>query len=208
MTFDIKLFAMKNIASLIDLISEEAKIRISDSIWNELFSYSTIRNLKRKEAMIDAGEYDPDVYFVKDGLIRGTFMDKTSERTAGFGLPGTLLISFHCFYGNEPSYYRFEACVPSQVVRVPGNVFRMMIEKYHEFAIWVMEANQNQLYHAELKNCLISGDAKERLRQLIEGWPEIILKVSSKHLASYLGVTEVHLSRVKSEILRENNQHG
>lgn len=61
MTFDIKLFAMKNIASLIDLISEEAKIRISDSIWNELFSYSTIRNLKRKEAMIDAGEYDPDV---------------------------------------------------------------------------------------------------------------------------------------------------
>lgn len=198
---------MKNTATLIELISEEAKIRIPDNIWNELFSYSTIRKLKRKEAMIDAGEYDPDVYFVKDGLIRGTFMDKTSERTAGFALPGTLLISFHCFYGNEPSYYRFEACVPSQVIRVPANVFRMMIEKYHDFAIWVMEANQNQLYHAELKNCLISGDAKERLRQLIEGWPEIILKVSSKHLASYLGVSEVHLSRVKSEILRENNRH-
>ena len=66
-----------------------------------------------------------------------------------------------------------------------------------------MEANQNQLYHAELKNRLISGDAKERLRQLIEGWPEIILKVSSKHLASYLGITEVHLSRIKSEILKE-----
>lgn len=198
---------MKNTATLIELISEEAKIRIPDNIWNELFSYSTIRKLKRKEAMIDAGEYDPDVYFVKDGLIRGTFMDKTSERTAGFALPGTLLISCHCFYGNEPSYYRFEACVPSQVIRVPANVFRMMIEKYHDFAIWVMEANQNQLYHAELKNCLISGDAKERLRQLIEGWPEIILKVSSKHLASYLGVSEVHLSRVKSEILRENNRH-
>lgn len=198
---------MKNTATLIELISEEAKIRIPDTIWNELFSYSTIRKLKRKEAMIDAGEYDPDVYFVKDGLIRGTFMDKTAERTAGFALPGTLLISFHCFYGNEPSYYRFEACVPSQVIRVPAHVFRMMIEKYHEFAIWVMEANQNQLYHAELKNCLISGDAKERLRQLIEGWPEIILKVSSKHLASYLGVSEVHLSRVKSEILRENNRH-
>ncbi len=194
---------MKDIAKLIELISEEAKIRIPEALWEELFSYSTVRTLKRKEAMIDAGDFDPDVYFVKSGLIRGTFMDKTSERTAGFALPGTLLISFHCFYGQEASYYRFEACVPSEVVRIPASVFRMMIEKYHEFAIWVMEANQNQLYHAELKNRLISGDAKERLRQLIEGWPEIILKVSSRHLASYLGITEVHLSRIKSEILRE-----
>ncbi|MDE7115023.1 MAG: Crp/Fnr family transcriptional regulator [Muribaculaceae bacterium] len=194
---------MRNISKLIELVSEEAKIRISDEIWEELFSYASLRTLKRKEAMIDAGEYDPDVYFVKSGLVRGTFMDSTSERTAGFALPGTLLISFHCFYGGDASYYRFEACVPSQVVRIPSAVFRMMTEKYHEFALWVMEANQNQLYHAELKNRLISGDAKERLRQLIEGWPEIILKVSARHLASYLGISEVHLSRIKSEILRE-----
>ncbi len=194
---------MKSNADFLELVAEEAKIRLPKGFWEELFSYSTVRTLKRKEAMIDAGEFDPDVYFVKSGLIRGTFMDKTSERTAGFALPGTLLISFHCFYAQEASYYRFEACVPSQVVRIPSAVFRMMIEKHHEFAIWVMEANQNQLYHAELKNRLISGGAKERLRSLIEGWPEIILKVSSKHLASYLGITEVHLSRIKSEILRE-----
>lgn len=194
---------MRNLVKFIELVSQEAKLLLPFSFWEELFSLSTVRSLGRREAMIDAGEYDPDVYFVKSGLIRGTFMDGVLERTAGFAFPGTLLISFHCFYGQEPSFYRYEACIPSQVVRVPSSVFRAMIEKYHEFAIWVMEANQNQLYHAEIKNRLVSGDAKERLRQLIEGWPEIILKVSSKHLASYLGITEVYLSRIKSEILRE-----
>ena len=197
---------MRNLDKLIDLISDEAKIRLPREMWQELFFYASVRSLKRREALIDAGEYDPDVYFVASGLIRGTFMDKTSERTAGFALPGRLLISFHCFYEQDASYYRFEACVPSKVVRIPSAVFRMMTEKYHQFALWVMEANQNQLYHAELKNRLISGDAKERLRQLIEGWPEIILKVSSKHLASYLGITEVHLSRIKSEILKEGKK--
>lgn len=194
---------MKDFAKFIELVSQEARLELPESFWQELFSSSTVVTLRRKEPMIDAGEYDPDVYFVKSGLIRGTFMDKTAERTAGFALPGTLLISFHCFYGQEPSFYRFEACVPSHVVRVPVAIFRSMVEKNHNFAIWVMEANQNQLYHAELKNRLVSGDAKERLRQLIDGWPEIILKVSSKHLASYLGITEVHLSRIKSEILRD-----
>jgi len=197
---------MKNISKLIELVSLEAKIQLPETFWKEVFSFATFKSLKKGEVMVDAGVYDPDVYFVESGLIRGTFMDKMSERTAGFALPGTLLISFHCFYGDEPSYYRFEACVPSRVVRIPCKIFRTMIEKHHDFAIWVMEANQNQLYHAEIKNKLISGDAKERLRQLIDGWPEIILKVSSKHLASYLGITEVHLSRIKSEILREERK--
>lgn len=194
---------MKNLTKLIDLISQEAKIQLPYEFWEDFLKDAEVIRLKRKEAMIDAGEYDPDIYIVKDGLIRGTFMDKTSERTAGFALPGTLLISFHCYYGQEPSFYRFEAIVPSEVVKIPASKFRATIENNHDFAIWVMEANQNQLYHAELKNRLVSGDAKERLRQLIDGWPEIILKVSSKNLASYLGISEVHLSRIKSEILFE-----
>ena len=80
---------MRNLDKLIDLISDEAKIRLPREMWQELFFYASVRSLKRREALIDAGEYDPDVYFVASGLIRGTFMDKTSERTAGFALPGT-----------------------------------------------------------------------------------------------------------------------
>lgn len=54
---------MRNLDKLIDLISDEAKIRLPREMWQELFFYASVRSLKRREALIDAGEYDPDVLF-------------------------------------------------------------------------------------------------------------------------------------------------
>ncbi len=41
--------------------------------------------------MIDAGEFNPNIYIVKYGLIRGTYLDKNMEKTAGFALPGFII---------------------------------------------------------------------------------------------------------------------
>lgn len=96
---------MENLKRLLAL---EAKYQIDDRLFDELLSGGTEVALTTYEAMIDAGEYNPDIFVVKKGLVRGTYLDKNSEKTVGFALPGTLLMSLHCYYGNEPSYYRFE----------------------------------------------------------------------------------------------------
>lgn len=46
---------MRNLDKLIDLISDEAKIRLPREMWQELFFYASVRSLKRREALIDAG---------------------------------------------------------------------------------------------------------------------------------------------------------
>lgn len=216
-----------------ELVAMEAKYRLRPEVMDRFLSGGTVIALDTYEPMIDAGVYDPNVYIVKSGLVRGTYMDKNIEKTAGFALAGTLLISFHCFYGDEGSYYRFEACCPTEVLRIPKEHFDSLLAGSHEFALWVMSAHQNQLYYNESKNNVLSGDAKSRLIQLthrlsaivdekdrprVESiddnvhskmvktelftrWKEIFRIVPSKIIASYLGITEQHLSKIKRELL-------
>ena len=214
----------------------EAKYQLREAIFDELLASGEEVRLSTYDPMIDAGEFNPNVYIVKEGLVRGTYLDKNIEKTAGFALPGTLLISFHSYYGNEPSYYRYEACCPTVVVRIPKKKFEELTEKYHEFALWVVSAHQNQLYYNEYKNRLLSGDAKSRLIRLatrLQGiitdaqpeasvsteihnkqvekelhgrWKDIFLLVPSKVIASYLGITEQYLSKIKKEMLQSSKE--
>ena len=96
-------------ARLKTLLALEAKQRLREEVFDELLAAGEEIVLSTYEPMIDAGEFNPNIYIVKYGLIRGTYLDKNMEKTAGFALPGSLLISFHCYYGGEPSFYRFEA---------------------------------------------------------------------------------------------------
>lgn len=218
------------------LLALEARVRLREELFDRLLDGGEEIGLHTYQPMIDAGEFNPNIYIVKEGLIRGTYLDRNNEITAGFAIPGTLLISFHSYYDNEPSYYRYEACCPSVVVRIPKSHFDGLARESHEFALWVMSAHQNQLYYAEVRNRLLSGDAKSRLLQLTSrlssAFPapqgdtsahdhashDMMMKeqlnsrhktilqiVPSKIIASYLGITEQHLSKIKKEILKENS---
>ena len=217
--------------NLRQLMPLEARYRIRPELLDEFLAGGIPVKLGTYDAMIDAGEFDPDIYVVKEGLVRGTYMDQNLEKTAGFALPGTMLISFHCYYGSEPSYYRFEACCPTTVIRIPRDYFDALLHSSHEFALYVMSVNQNQLFYNECKNQMLSGDARSRLLQLtrrlsglVDGswlrdsntpdnhdqrvktelytrWKAIFRIVPSKIIASYLGITEQHLSKIKRQII-------
>lgn len=225
-----------NRTQLKKLLALESKERMKDELFDRLLDGGEDIHLLTYEPMIDAGDFNPNIYIVKNGLIRGTYLDRNNEITVGFALPGTLIISFHSYFDNEPSYYRYEACCPSTVVRIPKAHFDKMTKESHEFALWVMSAHQNQLFYNEVRNKVLSGDAKERLlqlkrrlsstlttdtevpstsgdnhnlkmkQQLDSRYKTIYSIVPSKIIASYLGITEQHLSRIKKEILKESTE--
>ncbi len=212
---------------IIDLLVPEANRKVSRGVLARLLEGAQIVSLSTYDPLIDSGQYDPNIYIIKSGLLRGTYLDKNMERTAAFGLPGTILINFHSYYSEEPSFFRFEACCASEVLRISRAHFDAMLEDSHEFALWVMSAHQNQLYYNEVRKQLLCGDAKTRLRQLADRladsftsadsdapiadsknavytrWKEIFRLVPSRIIASYIGITEQHLSKIKRELLFE-----
>lgn len=159
-----------------------------------------------RQVLVEVGKTCPDVFIVREGIIRVWDYDKDKERTFGFGLPGTIFASKHCFVMNEPSHYQVETCCASLVLRIPRQVFWDAVNDDHSLALFMLHNAYGELYSHELKNSAIhNGTAKERFISLAECRPMLMENVPQKILASYLGITSEYFSVLKREILRDKN---
>lgn len=159
-----------------------------------------------RQVLVEAGKINPDVFIVREGIIRVWDYDKDKERTFGFGLPGTIFASKHSFVMNEPSHYQVETCCASTILRIPRRIFWDAVKEDHSLALFMLHNAYGELYSHEVKNSTIhNGSAKERFIAMAECRPLLMEMVPQKILASYLGITSEYFSILKRKILKERN---
>ncbi len=153
------------------------------------------KKVDAKYVIIEMGKTCPDVFIVKDGIIRVWDFDGVKERTFGFGLPGTIFESKHSFVMHGPSYYQVETCCPSTILRIPEKEFWKTVAEDHSFAIFMLHNAYGELYSHEFKESTINnGTARERFEAMLKYRPIILEKVPQKIIASYLGITSAYFS--------------
>ncbi len=175
----------------------EAGIGMSDELFERFVGSMTEIHLKNREVLVAAGKIDTNVYVQKDGLIRAWYFDGENEKTYGFSNPGTMLISYHSFFMGQPSFFQFESCGETTMLRMSRKELDELVDSSGEFAKWLLAARAGQLYANEFKLSVITGSAKERYTALVKNRPEVIARVPVRIIASYLGVTPNYLSYLK-----------
>lgn len=190
-------------AKVSELLNKECNLQMSAPLMEEFLSLGTVRNLRRRECIIEEGAVNDDVYVIIDGIMRIWYNNGEQEVTQAFGLAGTLFMAFHCYYNAEPSSVNFEACTPVRVLHIKHKDFDDLIERNPEFARWNLRMLQYQLYHYEIKNRVIKGSARERYESYLGHRPEIVNNVPLKVIATYLGVTPEYLSKLRRQIVTQ-----
>lgn len=155
------------------------------------------RELKEREILIDCGEFNDNIYILKEGIVRACYFDGQKEMTFAFALPGTLMFSYYSFYIRDPSFFQLDACRDSVVLKITKAKFVSLLEESADFAQWMFWMSMSQLWFHEKKLETVNGSAKERFDSLFRNRPEIINNVSSKIVASYMGVTPEYLSKLQ-----------
>ena len=183
-------------------INDECSYKLPDELMNRFFAQMTETRLKNREALIDYGKLDTNLYILKEGIIRLCYFDGEKEKTYGFAAPGTVIISYHSMIMQKPSFYRFESCGESVVMKITKGKLDELVETSHEFARWMLVMSLTQLYTHEFRHAIINGLTRERYTALVKNRPELLARVPLKIIASYLGVTPNYLSRLKSRLLK------
>ncbi len=190
-----------------ELLNKECDRTLSSEQWDELFALARAVTLRKGEVLISPGEVKPDVYIVKEGILRGVDFNGDHERTFCFGLPGTIFNSRFSFYRKLPSYYQIEACCPSVVLQIPREDYIGLTDRSHAFAIWALHYAWFEQYLEEDRESTVhNGNARERYLHMLKTRPAIVKGVAQCVLASYLGVTPEYLCRVKASILRQQRK--
>jgi len=65
---------------------------------------------------------------------------------------------------------------------------------------------ERQVHYMNEFVSFIRDTPEERYQKLLQERPHIVQRVPQHYIASYLGVTRVHLSRIKSALLKKVNR--
>lgn len=172
---------------------------LSDELKAYLFQHLKTQELPKKTMLLKAGHICRNVYFIEKGLLRCFYHKGDAEVSSWFMKEGDFIISIESFYQQKESYESIQTLEDS-VLHIMGYkelqaayrnfpefnfVGRVLTEKYHE--LWAQ-----QLYALRMQS------AYERYQWLLKQHAELILRVPGKYIASYLGIEETTLSKIKN----------
>lgn len=153
---------------------------------------------KARSVIVQTGTVDNNVYLVREGIARGVYRNNSKENTIYFAFPGDFVGSSGSISLNRPAIISIEAVDDAVVTSFPFEDMMSLAAESETFMRWLFEWFCGQIYTIEYKGTILTGTAAERYDALIKGRPELIRNVSVKAIASYLGINEDSLSRLRN----------
>ena len=157
-----------------------------------------MKELCKKEILLKAGHICRNIYFIEKGLLRCFYIKGNNEVCSWFMKEMDVIVSIESFYLRTTSYESIQALEDCVLYYISYEDLYHMYRTYPEFNWTGRELTQNyyilwakQLYGIRMQQ------APERYLWLLENHPDLILRVAAKYLASWLGITEVMLSKIK-----------
>lgn len=114
---------------------------------------------------------------------------------------GDMIISVESFFKQQPSYENIQALEELDVLALKYSELQLMYHKFPEFNFIARVLTEK--YYTLSEQRLFSlrmQRALERYEYIMEHHPDIIKRVSSGYIASYLGITLETLSRIKHHV--------
>lgn len=160
-----------------------------------------ITELKKDEYFSEAGKIPRQVGFVIEGVVRGCYYNnKGEEITRCFISENNLAVDYVNFEANTASAEYLQASTDCKLIVFSKQDWE---ELSHTIVGWDNIKNkmvQNCLYQKSRKGPVISQDATTRYLEFLENHPTLTNRVALSHIASYLGVTQQSLSRIRKNI--------
>lgn len=157
--------------------------------------------LVKDDYFSEAGKIPRQVGFVLQGVVRGCYYNNQGEEiTRCFISENNLVVDYVNFEANTASSEYIQASTDCKLIVFSKQDWE---ELSHTIVGWDSIKNkmvQKCLYQKSRKSPVISQDATTRYLEFLENYPALTNRVALSHIASYLGVTQQSLSRIRKNI--------
>ncbi|KFC24367.1 Crp/Fnr family transcriptional regulator [Chryseobacterium sp. FH1] len=151
--------------------------------------------------IIQAGKVEKTIYFIKKGIVRAFVPQENQDVTFWFGKEGDVVLPMKSYVDNHPNYENIHLLEDSVLYQLEISALRELFETDIHIANWGRKLAEKELVKTE--ELFISRQfrtASQRYLQLLKEQPEILQRVQLGYIASFLGITQVSLSRIRAEI--------
>lgn len=174
---------------------------VSDLSIEELVSLLNERHYPKNHLLTQTGVKDYHVYLIEDGCARTFFFAGNTEVTNWFSTEGDITFSSTSLYHALPALECVQLLEDSVIYQMPIEALNKLYETNIDIVNWSRVIHQEALLKMQnLRLDRLSLSAKERYEKFITENPGLISRVNLGFIASYLGMTQQHLSSLRAEV--------
>ena len=158
--------------------------------------------VKRNTILLDTGSIARHLYFIQTGLARVYYFHNAEDVTDYFAIDQQFIGGIESLFTATPSKKGIQVLEDSIVYAVQYIDLEKLCQKYHAFeragrllGIYAFLEGQQRIESIRFH------EAKERYQELGKKYPGILNRCPLKHIASYLGITQVSLSRLRASTI-------
>ncbi len=179
----------------------KSSITLSSKAEEYLFSISKEKTVPKAEILIRQGQAVKKTYFVTVGCLRSYCIDNDGkEHTLQFAIKDWWISDFIAIYNNELATLTVECITDSTIIEFNANELDGIHSLFPEFEAFQRKNLERHVVslHKRILNQL-QLTAQERYDLFLEQYPDIEQYIPNYHIASYLGITQQSLSRIRAE---------
>ena len=176
-----------------------AIVPFSEDELEEIMSYFEKEGVEKNALLVCEGQVCKKLYFVETGLGRSYYLKKDGkEITQWFFAEGKPMSSVESFFQQTPSLYYLEILEDSIVHSISKEKLDLLFKKYHRVEKFGRILSTEMLTKVVNKlNAVQFQTARERYDYMLKEFPDISNRVPLGNIASYLGMTQETLSRIR-----------
>jgi CRP/FNR family transcriptional regulator, anaerobic regulatory protein len=174
---------------------------LSDGLKTHLGQVLKTKEIPRKGYLLKAGHFSRNICFIGKGLLRCFYMRDGHDISSWFMKEGDVIVSVESFFLQKESYESIQALEDTLIYYISYDELQKIYRQFSEFNF--IGRVLTERYYIQSEQRLFSirmMRSQERYDYLMEHHSELVLRVPAKHLASYLGITEVTLSKIKGRM--------
>jgi CRP-like cAMP-binding protein len=159
-------------------------------------------DVSKGKVLLQQGQTADEYYILQSGLVRAFVFDyDDNEITTEFFVQGELVIVPASLFQRAPAQETLVAVTDLVLWKIAFDDFQQLYHSIRGFSEWGRLWFTYQLFATKQRSLeMITLTATDRYLKLMKEKPQIMQYVPLKQIASYLGITDTSLSRIRKEI--------
>ena len=188
-----------NISPLIDIFKKFHPL--NDEIERRINQHTFPISYKKNKYLLSPVDRNKFLFLIVKGVVRGFIKDGSTEITTWISKENEVVGTIRNLWGEGDSEEYLQALEDVDLIAIPHVLSDYLFENFTEANI--VGRKMMELYYRSAEEraylCRISS-AEKRYKRFLASFPDLINRVSLKHIASFLAIRLETLSRIRAKL--------
>jgi len=160
-----------------------------------------VQTFKKNELVVEEGKTSRYIGFIESGMFQYYVIQEGEEKTSYVSIENTFFASILSFISEAPALENVKALTDGSISMISKPKLKKLVHEiptFKDFYIGLLEATVCGIDAS--RHDLIVLTAEQRYEKMLTNEPHLLQQIPLQHLASILGVTPRHLSRIRNKI--------